>query len=346
MKRVRLRALTMNLTLAFLLLLIILCIIGAFMGTERAAVFFNSPPLGVFWILLAVLFVTGFTLWKPLWRRPNLLLCHAGCVAVLLGGLWGSEASHRLRETAGLSPKLTKGMLMLRPGQASHHVMLQDQTGTFELPFKVHMIHTSVAHYDEPSIGIHGKDNRLIGLIPAVVGDAYELMPGSDILVQVVQRFDNLRIVQGEDGIKGVEGERDRYNPGYEVVYGLPDGQLHHQYLYELFEPHITGEFPFVARYWPARIPREYRSTLKIEADGQFVKAKSIRVNDPLYYGGYHFYQSTFGQDEYSHYSGIQVVSDSGVWWVFFGYALLTAGLFGQFWVKPLRDGRIDRGEA
>jgi len=339
------RDLVLNLGLFALMLLIILSIAGAFLGADKASMFFNSPPLAVFWIFLTGLFCTAFFFWKSLYRRVNLLLCHAGCVAVLVGGLWGSAAAHRLRASAGISEKLTKGTIILRQGQTGNQVMLADQTGTFALPFEVHLEKTQVTFYDEGIIAVYDAGGRFLGTIPAEVGDVYELPVEPPARVRVAKQFENLRLqLHPEGGVQPVEGEPDQSNPGYEVLIQTAEGQQHALYVFEQFEPHFLPNVPFLARFIKPRNPREYTSHLVLKKDGRVLTEKTIRVNDPLYYGGYHFYQSDFGQDQFGPYSSIMIVSDSGVRTVFAGYALITLGLFGQFWVKPLLHRRAQRG--
>ncbi len=325
-------------------MLILFSIAGAFMGAEYAKMFFNSPPLAIFWFFLAGLFAAGFVFWKSLIRRPCLLMCHAGCLAVLLGGLWGAPATHRLREALGAEPKAIKGMITLRQGQSSRQVILDDRShSVFELPFTVHLPETGVTHYDDPTLGIYGRDGKLIARIPTIPDQEYTLPTQDDVGVRLERRFENLRLERDEGGVVGVEGDPDRRNPGYEVHFTMPDGSMTRQFVFERLEPHGMQHQLFLARYLPPFIVREYKSLLKIEKDGRVVRQKHIRVNDPLYYGGYHFYQATFGQDDIGPYSGIMVVSDSGVWMVFFGYALLTVGLFGQFWLLPLKRRKTKR---
>lgn len=339
------RYLVLNLGLVALLLLVILSIAGAFLGAQKASVFFNSPPLAVVWIALAGLFIAAFILWKSLLLRPYLLLCHLGFVAVLLGGLWGSAAAHALRAAAGLPAKVTKGTIVLGQGQTGSQIILDNQTGVFELPFDIHLAETGVTHYDEPAIAVYDVRGRFLGTIPAEVGDPYTVPGDSPAQIQVTQRYENLRLISPTDGgAHSIEGESGHFNPGYEIIIRTPDGQEYVIYVFERFEPHFLPHIPFLARFIPPRMPQEYKSHLILEKDGHILTQKTIRVNDPLHYGGYHFYQSTFGRDERGPYSGIMVVSDSGVGIVFFGYALLTVGLFGQFWVKPFLRRRKQQG--
>ena len=341
------RYLVLNLGLFALLMLIILSITGAFLGAQKAKLFFNSPPLAVFWILLTLLFGAGLIFWKSLRRRPFLLMCHTGCMAVLIGGLWGSQAAHRLRAAAGMEPKLTKGVMTLHQGQTGRRVFLDDQTGVFELPFTVRLAETAAAFYDDPILGIYNAWGKLIGTIPAAVAEVYELPDAPDIKARVKQRFANLRLTpRPEGGIQAVEGQDPQGSPGYEVVVHTPEENEYVLYVFERWESHFVPHIPFLARYFPPRMPKEYKSRLILEKDSRILTQKTIRVNAPLYCAGYHFYQSTFGRDEIGPYSGIMVVSDSGVWTVFSGYALITLGLFGQFWVQPILRRRTKQETA
>ncbi|NLK41887.1 MAG: cytochrome c biogenesis protein ResB [Planctomycetes bacterium] len=335
MKTILVRYLSLNLALFFILLLILFSITGAFLGADKAKLFFNSPPLAIYWFLLAALFIAGFVGYRPLRRRPSLLLCHAGCLLVLLGGLWGSQAAHQLRRAVGWEPKLTKGTMLLRQGHRSRQVFQDRQKGVFELPFIVHLLETAVTYYDTPSIGLYNRAGKLIGTLPAEVGSTQSLSD-PPLTAKITQRFDNLQLQRGKNGIVGTEGPTDRSNPAYEVLLTDPEGQESRHYVFEQVEPNFLPNARFLARYLPPHTPKEYKSLLAIEKNGRIVCEKTIRVNHPLCYGGYHFYQSTFGQDEIGPYSGIMVVSDSGLWGVFSGYALLTIGLFGHYWGLPL----------
>ncbi|MCD4823273.1 MAG: hypothetical protein K8S55_01590, partial [Phycisphaerae bacterium] len=62
----------MALTGVMILLLIGLSITSAFLGAETSAKLFNSPPLVVFWSLLAVALAVGLTAWRSMIRQPGL----------------------------------------------------------------------------------------------------------------------------------------------------------------------------------------------------------------------------------------------------------------------------------
>ncbi len=78
----------------------------------------------------------------------------------------------------------------------------------------------------------------------------------------------------------------------------------------------------------------DYKSDLVILEEGQVVKSKTIEVNHPLHYGGYHFYQSSY-DDKAGRYTILSVSSDSGLALVYIGFALMAGGMFWLFWFKP-----------
>ena len=82
---------------------------------------------------------------------------------------------------------------------------------------------------------------------------------------------------------------------------------------------------------------KDYKSDLIVQDEGHTVHKKTIEVNDPLHYGGYHFYQNTYGQNKEGRwYTGLSVSSDSGLSLVYIGFALMVGGMFWLFWVKPI----------
>ena len=80
---------------------------------------------------------------------------------------------------------------------------------------------------------------------------------------------------------------------------------------------------------------KDYRSDLSVLEEGQTVVRKVIEVNHPLHYGGYRFYQASYGTEGGKWYTVLSVSSDSGVNLVYLGFILLTAGAFWWLWGRP-----------
>ena len=68
------RRFLMWLTLLFIAILTVCSVYGSFVGAEKAKIFFNSIPLGIYWIALFTLLLEGILSFRRLLRVPALLL--------------------------------------------------------------------------------------------------------------------------------------------------------------------------------------------------------------------------------------------------------------------------------
>ena len=117
--------------LLLIIILIALSIYGAFIGAERAQQFFNQPPLVVYWTALAVLLIIGLAAFRRLLRVPGLLLIHAGCVLILLGGMWGSQAGHNLQKRLFGIDKVRTGRMQIYEDHTSNMVATEEKIPLF-----------------------------------------------------------------------------------------------------------------------------------------------------------------------------------------------------------------------
>lgn len=126
-------------------------------------------------------------------------------------------------------------------------------------------------------------------------------------------------------------------------------------------ETAIIGKLPFsmalkrfFVEYYPSQrgtesMPRQYRSTVAVASPTGKEKELRIEVNHPLTFGGYTFYQYSFGEDALGRYTILHVRALSGMPAVYAGFVLLVAGLVWSLWIKNLlpvirsyRPGRYD----
>ena len=346
----------LNLTIFLLLATLTVCsIYGAFVGAERSQTFFNSTPMVVFWCVLLGLLIIGFGVYLSLRKRFGLLLIHAGCVLVLAGGIYGSEKGHTVSEFgAKLSDRFmswlrpsqednhsvqssdrrffTKGMITLHEGQSSNRVVLETDAEMSELPFGIRLKEAFIEYYDKPSIIFYLSENESYS-IPIKVGEVF-VIPNEQGTIGVNAVYKNFKMTQQDGQTKPYDSPEPGFNPAYELTYrpnGLPPQPF---FVFEQFAMHARPDQTFKAEFAPARMIRDYKSTLQVVEKGEVVKETTIEVNKPLYYGGYHFYQNTFGYNHLGPVSGIMVASARGVWIVFGGYALIFVGLALHFGSK------------
>jgi hypothetical protein len=87
---------------------------------------------------------------------------------------------------------------------------------------------------------------------------------------------------------------------------------------------------------------RSYTSRLVVLRDGKELLRRDVQVNHPLRYGGYQFFQHSWGANEHHGvYTLLLAVSDQGLLVVYAGFVLLTFGIAWRCWsaLLPRRGG-------
>ncbi len=115
--------------LVLIILLTAMSIYGAFIGADRAQVFFNSTPSVIFWLLLAVALVAGLVAFRRLIRVPGLLLMHAGCILILIGGALGSEKGYK----ATGNERVREGWMTIYEGQTTNQAKVEKKIPLFSI---------------------------------------------------------------------------------------------------------------------------------------------------------------------------------------------------------------------
>jgi hypothetical protein len=310
-----------------IILLIGLSIYGAFLGAERAQSLFNTLPLAVYWFALIALLAAGIVLFRRLLQTPALLLLHVGSICVLLGALWSSNGGHTLAQRLFGIDKIPQGLMGLVEETQENRVVFADREEFRELPFFVRLKQFRLDYY-QPGFLLLQNSSGQNWRLPAEAGRTVSL--GEDLGTVTIQRvFENFKIdVQGDQPI--AYDEPGGSNPALEVTLEKPGAAPGRRYVFEPSRGHADPNNPLQMRY--QRMIRDYISELEIVQDGQVVAAKDIEVNHPLHYGGYHFYQHSYGEDRLGVYTVLMVVSDSGLNLVYSGYAMLIVGVFWHFW--------------
>ncbi len=320
--------------LAAIILLTVLSIYGAFIGADRAQAFFTSVPLAVYWLATVALLIVGFVLFRRLLRVPSLLLLHLGCILVVLGMMWGSKGGHALQKRFFGIDTIPMGELWLYENVDENRVFDADANSVRELPFFVRLNDFRIEYYELGQLSIWSRDGRSWRM-PAEAGQSLSL--GEDLGTVSIRRvFENFRIdIKADEPV--AYDEPGGSNPALEVTVEKPGTKPGKRYVFERRPGHANANDPLVLDYH--RSIRDYVSELEIVKDGQVVTAKNIEVNHPLYYGGYHIYQNKpGGQDEYGTFTGLLVVSASGLNAVYGGYVLLIGGIVWHFWGRRVLD--------
>jgi len=317
--------------LTLVILLIFLSIYGAFIGAERASDFFNSLPLAVYWLAFIVLLIIGLAAFRRLVRVPGLLLIHVGCIGILVGSMWGSEAGHKLQKRLFGIDKIRKGRMAILENHSKNLVTLEDNEQTKELPFHIKLKDFRIEYYEPQYLQIQTKQGK-IWRIPVEIGTEFPL--GDDFgTVTILRTFENfkIRIEDGENVF--FDDPQPGFNPALEVQIESPGGEVVTKYVFERFGGHTHSEDKFLLSYH--RTISDYVSELQIIENDKVVAEKDIEVNHPLHYGGYHFYQHSY-DDHAGQYTILMVVSDTGLKFVFAGYLMLCIGVIWHLWLRGI----------
>ncbi len=345
----------MSLTLAAIGLLTVLSVIGAFYGADRAKQLFNSIPLDIYWYCLTVLFVVGLFKFPRLLQKPPLLIIHAGCLLVLIGGMWGSQTGHQIAKRFLGVNKIQSGYMVIYKGQSENRIFSEDFKQCLgQLPFSIKLKNFRLEYYDSdkdiiPQLNIKTDDGQHLQLA-AKVGEEVSWNQGKNKL-RVVRTFTNLK-VRIENGEKTITDEAGTgKNPAVEVEITKADGTSYKRYVFERSEGHYQNEDGIQVSYVPHKPPviRDYISDVEVVENEKVAANKMIEVNHPLYYGGYHFFQYSYDWEN-GQYTILLVTSDSGLYIVYSGYWLLCLGVFWRFWLGGMADyiksKNVKRGQS
>ncbi len=326
-------------TLLLLVALTLFSIYGAFIGAQRAQAFFGSVPLAVYWFGLVLLLMAGFQAFRRLRTAPSSFCIHAGCIAILIGGLWGSGTGRDLQNRWLGRSIIPDGRMALVNGQQDNRVYLeQDANEIRELPFTLGLDRFRMEYYPGK---LHVQDNQSqqVWTFPVEPNAVYDLgKPHGHVHIAGVYENFKINIEEDPNGGRQVQAYDDP-GPGSNPALAI---QTHSdptpQYVFERHSGHATAGSPLVFQYRKGMIS-DYISEIKILQQGEVVAQKDIEVNHPLYYGGYHFYQSSYGQDSRSGqmYTVLSVVPYTGLYWVYLGYILLCGGVAWHCWFFSIR---------
>jgi len=312
--------------LTAIILLVGFSVYGAFLGADRAQAFFNSLPLALYWGGLAVLLIVGIVLFRRLVKVPSLLLVHLGCILLLAGGMWGSKAGHTLQKRLLGADVIRKGQMPILEGTTENRVQLADSNDTGELPFSIRLADFRIEYYKPGTLILQDRAGGRWRM-PAKPGETLALGAGWG-KVTVQKTFENWKMDISGDQRVAFDAPGGN-NPAVEVAHEKPDGSTTQRFVFPQQMGHMNANQPLHMSYH--RSISDYISELKIIEDGREVAGKDIEVNHPLHYGGYHFYQHSYGQNEFGEYTVLMVVSDAGLNVVYAGYAMLIAGVFWHF---------------
>jgi len=333
------KKLLMWVALVLLLLLVVLSVASAFMGSVKARQLFNSVPLVVYWVVFGLLLIAAFIQFKSFLHQPSLFMLHAGPILVLAGAMWGSEGGHELARKYFGSRKIQSGYMVLPQGATDSRLMSADiQQELGKLPFKLHLRNFWLEYYRSGSAVLTGK--KADGTRFELPCEAHtEFVIDESVKIKVLQSFKNFKVTFLNGKRTVVDEPGLGQNPAVEIEITKADDSVERGYLFERFQTMNSAGREFELGYSAGPIAgiSDYKSHIQIlypnEASPRLERV--IEVNHPLHFAGYHFYQHSY-DDKALQYSVLHVVSDSGLYPVYLGYWLLGLGVLGRFYLRPV----------
>lgn len=326
------------------LLLAGLSIISSFLGAEVARVMFNSVAGAAIWIGLILLLGMSVIYVRSLRRRFGVTAMHMGVLLVIVGGIWGSKGAYQARNDLTGEEKIVRGFMLIEEGESQNAVY----DGSWREPlgyldFDVHLERFWLEYYDEDMyagwlfvmesnvLGASGQIDRWrSGGVEWKKGEKVELP-----LCDVEMRVKDYEMVDS--------GEKSDVSAELRVILELTrggyllEGEFRESDGLDYLNLPLTRLYENVGGWEEAGEPTlfmertgrqisDYKSTLVVLRDGREVMRKTIQVNSPMHYGGYHFYQYDYDHEGNS-YTVLAVVSDSGLYVVYGGFVILCIGV-------------------
>ena len=328
----KLRRFVMWFGLILIVLLTVLSVVGAFYGAEKAAQFFNSLPLTVYWLVLMMFLIAGLATFRRLICVPSLLLIHLGCVFILIGAMWGSEAGHRLQKKLFGIDKVPFGYMMIYKQTAKDSIVDEDDNILARLPFSIYLEDFRIEYYKSQSyLQVENKKGSR-WKIPDELGQKLSL---NESKIKILRVFRNFKIAIIDGRKVTTDSTESGMNPAIKINIELSDGSSKQQYIFAQFPQDTYSDagpkFTYVSQL-QAPVKDYFSDVILLEGKKQIAQ-KTIEVNHPLHYGGYHFYQHSYDPKK-GQYTILTVYSDSGLNLVYAGYLMLCSGILWHFWFK------------
>ena len=185
--------------LIFIALLTFFSIYGAFQGADKAQKFFNSIPLAVYWAVFGVIIAASIFLIPRLVKLPGLLAMHVGCVLIIAGSMWGSQAGHEMQRKYFGSARIQSSRMSISEGYAEDKLYLSEGSSVNQLLNSIKFDRFSIKYeYDTQNINFI-SDGKTFRKEPVVIGTQISLGIENSYIIPV-HFFRNLGFNKTVDG--------------------------------------------------------------------------------------------------------------------------------------------------
>lgn len=311
---------SVRLALVLLWVIIVVSFIGALLPTEKQPLVYSSIwffcLLGLFSLNLLVCSISRIIFNR---KKAGSSITHAAVLVILAGALvsviFGYRGSMELEEGAFSSSFEAGGKLR-------------------KLPFTVALEDFSLEWYPVSQEGYpvraRVEDAGFKGKFTAKTGVDYKL-GNTGYSFSIIQYLPHFML---DEDHKPVNLSDRPDNPAI-LVHVTGPGESEERWVFSKHpdlqmagDPNIRFRFDLETQI------KEFRSRVKVTDPGRNVTfVRDIKVNTPLEYRGYNFYQSRYDSEGLT-WTGLDVVYDPGVKIVFLGFILLNIGVIVIFYPK------------
>lgn len=302
-------------------------LIGTFIPQKEGQASIYQSRWFIFLLSLFALNLTTCLLNKLFLKNRSLatFICHLSVLIILLGALVGMLFGQKG------SLKLSKGEKADYPGFSIRldEFIYQENID----PREKLLVYSLENGFCQMSGASPKNEAGLIAKIPTEIGTEKEISD-TGYQVKVLRYLPDfvMDITTKKVSTRSAQAN----NPAIEVELKDKSGAKENFWVFARY-PDIhqskTPNFNFVY-HWEMRRPKDFISRVTIIQDGIEVLKKEIRVNFPLKFGGYSFFQSNYDPENLK-WTGLAVVKDPGVGIVYAGFSLLILGLFLKFYLQP-----------
>lgn len=268
-------------------------------------------------INLSVCLINRFSL-KPL--LLGTMISHFSVLVIFAGSLIGVFFGE-------------KGFVQIKEGEVISSFVSKDKVVDLGFSLRLDKFIYEEEVSPKEKLFIYSGENELLLELPLADKEKDAIIPGGYKLkiTRFVPDF-SMDITTKEV----VSRSSEPRNPALEINLTDKEGAVKTLWIFANFpDMHQTQtDFRFVYQ-WASRLPKDFISKVTVLQDDKEVLRNDIKVNFPLRFGGYSFFQSSYDRENLS-WSGLQINNDPGVPVVYTGFLLLLLGLSIIFYVNPL----------
>jgi len=252
-------------------------------------------------------------------RQLGTFICHVSVLVILTGALIGMVYGQ-------------KGYMKINKAE---------EAGSFEvgkkhvdLGFSVRLDDFIYNESIDPKEKLSVYDGKLIAEIPTAVGAEQEIA-GTGYKVKILRYLPDF--VMDMSTKEASSRSTNANNPAIQVELKGKDGFQDKFWVFARYpdmHQSIKSNYKFVYN-WVGRRPKDFISKVTIIKGGREMISRDIRVNSPVKFQGYIFFQHNYDQERLN-WTGLKVVKDPGVGVVYLGFILFILGLSIRFYISPL----------